>query len=122
MTLNVALLQLLEWQRPAILTLEGDSTLHLLNCDLQGASASRSKDADTSVLPREFSLDSIASSLTATGNDIHELASEAIEDTKAAVQSAAEQAAFKTQLIKRREARARCAVFLMLLSHTHQPE
>ena len=93
--------------------------LHLLSCDLQAASASRSKDADTSVLPREFSLDSVASSLTATGSDIQELASGAIEDTKAAVQSAAEQAAFKAQLIQRREARARCALLPMSLSHTH---
>ena len=115
-----ALLQLLGWKWQRILASERNSTLDLLNCGLQAASASRSKNAETSVLPGEFSLDSVASSLKATGTDIHELASEAIEDTKAAVQNAAEQAAFKAQLIQRREARARCAASLMLSPHKAQ--
>lgn len=86
----------------------------------QGTSASRTEKAEACSRAGEFSIDTIASSLTATGNEIQELASEAIEDTKAAVQGAAQQAAFRAQLIQRREARARCGWPLCRLLHGHR--
>lgn len=73
----------------------------------QGTSKSRAEEAEASVRPGEFDIEAIASSLSATSSDLQELASEAIEDTKAAVQSAAQRAAFQAQMLQRREARAR---------------
>jgi len=73
----------------------------------QGTSESRTRKAEVSARPAEFDIETIANSLSATGSEIQEMAVVAIEDTKAAVQSAAQQAAFKAQLLQRREARAR---------------
>lgn len=78
----------------------------------QGTSESRTKEAEAPVRPGDFDIETIASSLSATGSELQEKAVEAIEDTKAAVQSAAQQAAFKAQLLQRREARARYAGML----------
>ena len=75
----------------------------------QGTSRSRAEEARAPVRAGELDIETIASSLSATGSEIQEMASEAIEDTKAAVQVAAQRAAFQAQLLQRREARARWA-------------
>ena len=73
----------------------------------QETSETRVEEKGASVIPGDLSVETIASSLSATGNELQEKGVEAIEDTKAAVQSAAQQAGFKAQLLQRREARAR---------------